>query len=150
MSAAPATAEGARVWLTPALSLPSACLQWRSLRAQGAGGQHVNTTDSAVQLRFDVAASELPEDAQQRLLASRDRRLSAHGVVVIRAQQFRSQALNRSAALARLAQLVERALHPPPPRLATRMPAAARRRRTDDKTRRGDTKRLRRSPDGTE
>ena len=146
----PPAPEVERLWLNANLSLPRSCVAWHAMRAQGAGGQHVNTTASAIHLRFDVAASDLPEPVRDRLLAGRDQRLSRDGVVVIKAQQHRSQEQNRLAALARLASLIEVAQNPPRPRKPTRVPKSAKRRRVDDKTRRGSVKRLRRRDPGAD
>ena len=111
-----------------------------AIRAQGAGGQNVNKVSSAVHLRYDIAASSLPEPVKARLLALRDQRITDEGVVVIKAQQHRSQALNREAALARLRELVESVAEPPPVRRATRPTRASQRRRLDEKALRGATK----------
>src|SRR5690242_11359356 len=84
-----------------------------AIRAQGKGGQNVNKVSSAVHLRFDVRASSLPEPVKARLLALRDHRVTAEGVVVIKAQQFRSQDMNRADALSRLQALVDAVEKPP-------------------------------------
>lgn len=134
--------------LTPWLAIPLAQIELSAVRAQGAGGQHVNKTSSAIHLRFDVRASALPADCQQRLLARRDQRLSTEGVIVIKAQQHRSQEANREAALERLRALLVVALHAPRARKATRASKAVKARRTDDKARRGRVKALRRARPG--
>lgn len=119
-----------------------------AMRAQGAGGQNVNKVSSAIHLRFDVAASSLPDDLKQRLLGLRDQRVSSAGVIVIKAQKFRTQEKNREEALRRLQRLVDSAAEPPRERIATRPSAGARRRRLEDKARRGQLKALRgRVPD---
>jgi ribosome-associated protein len=114
-----------------------------AVRSAGAGGQNVNKVSSAVHLRFDVAASSLPDWLKGRLLALRDQRLTRDGVLVIKAQQHRSQELNRAEALARLYALVESAARIPKPRRPTRPTRAAKQRRLEGKIRRGRIKQLR-------
>ncbi len=127
--------------------LPEEEIEFSAIRAQGAGGQNVNKVSSAIHLRFDIPASSLPAPLKERLLATRDRRISSDGVLVIKAQRHRSQEKNRADALARLAELLEAASRVRKPRRATRPSRAARRRRMDDKTRRGTTKAMRRKPE---
>ena len=114
-----------------------------AMRAQGAGGQNVNKVSSAVHLRFDVAASSLPEGVKERLLALRDTRITQDGVVVIKAQQYRSQELNRADALERLNALVNSVAVPPRVRRATKPTFGAQQRRLQTKALRGETKALR-------
>jgi len=111
-----------------------------AMRAQGAGGQNVNKVSSAIHLRFDVAASSLPDDVKQRLLALRDQRVSSAGVIVIKAQKFRTQEKNREEAMRRLQRLVDSVAESPRERIATRPTAGARKRRLEDKVRRGQVK----------
>ncbi len=125
--------------------IPDAELRFVALRAQGAGGQHVNKVATAVQLIFDIHRSSLPEPVRARLLALPDRRIGADGVIVIKAGQFRSQALNRADARARLEALVAAASHVPRVRRATRPGRAAVERRLEGKRRRGEIKTARRS-----
>ena len=129
------------------LSLPLSEVEIVAIRAQGVGGQNIHKTASAVHLRFDVLRSSLPDEVKQRLLARADRRLSKDGVVVIKAQQFRSLDQNRDAALERLAELIRGAARVPRARKATKPTLASKRRRVDDKTRRGHIKTLRGSVD---
>ena len=111
-----------------------------AVRAQGAGGQNVNKVSSAIHLRFDVAASSLPEAVKARLLSRADRRLSDEGILVIKAQRHRTQERNRVDAIERLHALVQRAATVAPPRKATRPTAGSQRRRVDSKVKRGETK----------
>ena len=114
-----------------------------AVRAQGAGGQNVNKVSSAVHLRFDVGASSLPDDVKQRLLALRDSRITQAGVVVVKAQQYRSQEQNRADALERLQALVNSVAQPPRVRRATQPTYGSKQRRLEGKTQRSATKALR-------
>ena len=95
-------------------------LDFSFVRAQGAGGQNVNKVSSAAHLRFDIRASSLPEVIKQRLLTLSDQRISSEGIVVIKAQEHRSQEKNRAEAIARLVALVQSVAHTPKPRKATK------------------------------
>ena len=117
-----------------------------AVRAQGAGGQNVNKVASAIHLRFDVRGSALPDAVKARLLATADRRLTADGILVIKAQRFRTQEQNRDDALARLNELVAAAYTVPRARVATKPPRASRQRRLEAKKQRSGTKSLRRRP----
>ena len=114
-----------------------------AMRAQGAGGQNVNKVSSAVHLRFDIGASSLPIDVKARLLALRDSRITQDGVVVIKAQQYRSQEQNRADALGRLNALVNTVATPPRVRRATRPTYGSQQRRLAGKSQRSETKALR-------
>jgi ribosome-associated protein len=115
-------------------------LQFDAIRASGPGGQNVNKVSNAVHLRFDIRASSLPEAVKTRLLAWADQRISADGVVVIKAQDSRSLERNRADALARLIELVQAAGHVPKARRATKPTFGSQQRRLDGKAKRGAVK----------
>ena len=142
-----AAGKAAPIWITGRLAIDPAEIQESFVRAAGPGGQHVNTTSTAVQLRFDVRRSRsLPEDVRQRLERLAGRRLTREGVLVLVAQGERSQKRNREEALARLIALIKSAARPPVPRKKTRTPRASKRKRLDDKKRHGALKSLRARP----
>lgn len=111
-----------------------------AIRAQGAGGQNVNKVSSAIHLRFDIAASSLPDDVKERLLALNDSRITEAGVLVLKAQQHRTQEMNRNDALTRLQEVVDSVATPPKHRRATKPTYASKQRRLEGKTLRAGIK----------
>ncbi|MGI9249685.1 MAG: alternative ribosome rescue aminoacyl-tRNA hydrolase ArfB [Pseudohongiellaceae bacterium] len=126
--------------MTASEIINSSEIQFSAVRSSGPGGQHVNKVATAVQLRFDIRASSLSSYAKQRLLDYPDRRISSDGIVVIKAQSFRSQDKNRADAERRLTELVAEALAEDKPRVATKPGPAARERRLRDKREQGEKK----------
>lgn len=138
-----AAGDDTRLRISARLAIPLAEIGFGAVRAQGAGGQKLNKASTAVHLRFSVPASSLAEEVKARLLAWPDQRISANGVIVIKAQRHRNQEQNREDALARLRELILAALARPRPRRATRPTRAAQERRLEGKRKAAAAKRLR-------
>ena len=125
------------------LQVDEAEVEFSAIRAQGAGGQNVNKVSSAIHLRFDIPASSLPDGVKERLLALRDSRITDAGVLVLKAQQHRTQEMNRADALARLNEVVNSVAVPPRVRRATKPSYGSKQRRLEGKSQRSETKNLR-------
>lgn len=128
------------------VTLPDDEIEMSAIRAQGSGGQNVNKVSSAIHLRFDIRASSLPDFYKERLLAMSDQRISNEGVIIIKAQSFRTQEKNREDALSRLLALIKSATITQKARRPTRATRASQKRRMDKKSHRGKIKALRGKP----
>src|SRR5215470_3828896 len=133
----------ATIQITPSLAIDDRDIEERFVRSSGPGGQNVNKVATAVELRFDVGASSLPDDVKQRLRSLARNRIAADGRLVIDSRAFRTQLQNREAARERLVALIQRAAERPRPRRATKPKAAAREKRIESKKHRGAVKSLR-------
>ena len=131
------------IFISNTISLNDSEVEISAIRAQGAGGQNVNKVSSAIHLRFDIHASSLSDVIKQRLLDSKDSRITKEGVLIIKAQQFRTQERNRIDALERLQSFIIKATHVNKTRKATKPSRNDKRKRVDQKTQRGKTKAIR-------
>ncbi|MGP1675790.1 MAG: alternative ribosome rescue aminoacyl-tRNA hydrolase ArfB [Burkholderiales bacterium] len=129
--------------ISNSVAIPAREIEISAVRAQGAGGQNVNKVSSAIHLRFDIGASSLPVAYKERLLKLHDQRITKEGVVVIKAQQHRSQEMNRAEAFARLRELIRSVAVPQKKRRPTKPTRSSQRKRLDSKTKRGAIKQMR-------
>lgn len=135
------------IYVTDAVGIDEAQLDIRAARASGPGGQHVNKTSTAIELRFDVRSADFPDDVKERLVKIAGSRMTQEGELLIFAQTHRSQEMNRQDAIGRLIALVQRAAEAPKPRKKTRPTKASKERRLAQKSRRSDVKSMRGRPD---
>ncbi len=135
-----AETAGAQLRISSKVNLPVNEVELRAIRAQGAGGQNINKVSSAIHLRFDIAASSLPDVYKQRLLALNDQRITKAGMLVMKAQEHRTQEMNRHTALLRLQELIQRAITVPKPRKPTQPSVTAKKKRVESKVKRSAVK----------
>ena len=133
------------LFITPAVSIPEDEIELKAIRSQGSGGQNVNKVSSAIHLRFNINASSLPDTYKERLHNLKDQRITKQGDILIKAQQYRTQELNREDALKRLQALIQTVTKVPPTRKPTKPSRAAKQKRMDKKSKRSQIKSLRSS-----
>lgn len=133
--------------ITNKLSIPLSSISLSPIRAQGSGGQHVNKVSTAIHLKFNILESTLPTQYKIRLLELQDDRITNDGVIIIKAQSYRSQEQNKTDALQRLSKIIQQVIDTPKKRKKTKPSRNAVKKRLDSKTRRGDLKKMRQAPE---